>query len=256
METKELVLDIGMHKGEDTRSYLSKGFRVVAVEANPLLAEDNKRKFSKAIAEGQLEVLNVGIAGKEGVLKFYRNHRLSEWSSFDEATGTRNNTRYDVIDVNCITTEMLFAKYGIPYYMKVDIEGFDHYCLSAIDPHHKPRYVSCEAVHLEWLNILKNKGYTKFKLINQGNNFKPISLVQEGKGSFAKYLLVKNGIKLRLQKILQFKYPFGSSGPFGEETGGSWKSYEELKSLYSGFYHTDTKAPLNPISWFDFHATY
>jgi len=36
---------------------------------------------------------------------------------------------------------MLFAKYGIPFYMKVDIEGFDHYCLSAITPKHKPKYV-------------------------------------------------------------------------------------------------------------------
>ncbi len=165
-----------MHKGEDTRHYLSKGLKVVAVEANPVLAEENRKKFNKAIVEGHLQILNVGIADKGGVLKFYRNHRLSEWSSFDKATGTRNNTPYDVIDVECMTTESLFAKYGIPHYMKVDIEGFDHYCLSAIDPHQKPKYVSCEAIHLEWLDILRDKGYTKFKLLNQGNNFKPMNL--------------------------------------------------------------------------------
>lgn len=252
----DLVFDIGMHKGEDTRNYLMQGFRVVSVEANPVLAAANRKKFSKAIAQGRLEILNVGIAGKEGVLTFYRNHRLSEWSSFDKATGTRNNTAYDVVDVNCVTTEMLFAQYGVPFYMKVDIEGFDHYCLSAIDSKYKPRYVSCEAVHLAWLDVLKDKGYTKFKMIHQGNGFKPINLNQEAKKGFAKYLVVKNGLNLRLQKVIPFQYPFGSSGPFAEQTIGPWKTYEEVKDLYEGFYQNEKKTPLNLISWFDFHATY
>ena len=35
----DLIYDIGQHTGEDTAFYLGKGFRVVAVEANPTLAE-------------------------------------------------------------------------------------------------------------------------------------------------------------------------------------------------------------------------
>jgi hypothetical protein len=32
-----LVFDIGCHRGEDSDFYLQKGFRIVAVEANPAL---------------------------------------------------------------------------------------------------------------------------------------------------------------------------------------------------------------------------
>jgi hypothetical protein len=31
----DLIYDLGMHRGGDTQFYLEKGFRVVAVEANP-----------------------------------------------------------------------------------------------------------------------------------------------------------------------------------------------------------------------------
>lgn len=253
----KLIFDIGMHTGEDTRYYLAEGYKVVAIEANPLLVEQNKKKFKAEIETGQLVLLNVGIASEGGVLPFYRNHRLSEWSSFDKATGTRNNTAYDVINVNCVTTRSLFEKYGIPYYMKVDIEGFDHFPLLDISAYSsKPKYVSCEAVQLDWLKILHNKGYTRFKMIHQGNGYNEINLDLERKWYFPKYQVIKNGLKIRLQKLLPFKHLYGSSGPFGEQTKGEWKTYEEVKNLYLAFYQFDKKCPVNPVSWFDFHASY
>lgn len=253
----KLIFDIGMHTGEDSRYYLRQGYNVIAIEANPILVQQNRKKFKKEIEKGQLTILNVGIAAEKGTLPFYRNHRLSEWSSFDKASGTRNNTTYDVIDVECVTTKSLFDKYGIPHYMKVDIEGFDHFCLRDIpDQGNKPKYVSCEAVYLDWLDILHGKGYTRFKLIHQGDNYDQIDLSLEQKWYFAKYQIVRNGLKLRLQKFIPFKYFYGSSGPFGEKTKGEWKSYDEVKKLYLAFYQFEKKTPLNPVSWFDFHATF
>jgi FkbM family methyltransferase len=255
--SNDWIFDIGMHIGEDTRYYLRKGYKVLAVEANPVLAKQNEKKFKKAIASGQLVILNAGIADKEGILPFYVNHRLSEWSSFDKETGTRNNTGYHVIDVPCVTTKSLFEQYGIPYYLKVDIEGFDHYCLRDIaDSGEKPKYVSCEAVHLEWLDILVSKGYSKFKLLNQANDFQPINLSQEKKPWFSKYEIIKNGVKLRLQKFIPFKHMYGSSGPFGEDTAGEWLSAGEIRELYNAFYQYEKRQPLSGASWFDFHATY
>jgi FkbM family methyltransferase len=251
-----LVYDIGMHVGQDTAYYLRKGYDVIAVEANPVLAEQNKKKFSKAISEGRLIILNIGISDKEGTLPFYVNKRLSEWSSFDKATGTRNNTPFEIIEVPCMTTAQIFRQYGVPFYLKVDIEGFDHYCLLDIDEHSdKPQFVSCEAVHVEWLDILYNKGYRKFKLLHQGYGFRPIDLELEKKKWFPKYQIISNGIKLRLQKFILFKHAYGSSGPFGDDTKGEWKTYEELRGLYLSFYQHEKKSPLNPVSWFDFHAS-
>lgn len=256
----ELVFDIGMHIGEDSRHYLKKGYKVIAVEANPILAQKNAVKFKKHIDAGQLTILNVGIADKEDVLPFYVNHRLTEWSSFDKEIGTRNNTAHHVVDVPCVTTRSLFEKYGMPYYLKVDIEGFDHYCLLDIpETGNKPKYVSCEAVYLDWLDILKVKGYTKFKIINQANNFNPVDLKQEAAPFFGRSEIIKNGIKLRIQKYLPFipfKHMYGSTGPAAEETKGPWLSYEAVKDTYLRFYQYEKKIPLNSGSWFDFHATF
>mgnify|MGYP000904973017 FL=1 len=41
----DLIYDVGFHKGEDTRVYLREGFKVIAIEANPLLAEEGKKNF-------------------------------------------------------------------------------------------------------------------------------------------------------------------------------------------------------------------
>jgi hypothetical protein len=38
----DLVYDVGFHQGEDTAFYLKKGFRVVAFEAHPRLAENGR----------------------------------------------------------------------------------------------------------------------------------------------------------------------------------------------------------------------
>ena len=38
MRRSNLVFDVGLHRGEDTRFYLAKSFDVVAVEAMPDLA--------------------------------------------------------------------------------------------------------------------------------------------------------------------------------------------------------------------------
>ena len=246
-----------MHVGQDTRHYLQQGYKVLAVEANPILVEEANVKFKKYISSGDLIVLNVGIADKEGILPFYKNLRLTEWSSFDKSLGARNGTGCEEINVRCVTTKSLFEEYGVPYYMKVDIEGYDYLCLADIPAQgEKPQYVSCEASEVSWLEILRSKGYTKFKLISQSDDFNSIDINKEKKKYFPKYLIVKNGIKLRLQKFLTFKHPFTSSGPFGEATKGEWKSFEEIHKLYMEFAFSNNGRPVNSVSWFDFHATF
>ena len=172
------------------------------------------------------------------------------------ATGTRNNTPYEVIEVPCTTTKKLFHQFGVPYYLKVDIEGFDYFCLLDIDETgDRPQFVSCEAVHVEWLDILYEKGYRKFKLLHQGFGFRPINLNLERNKLFPKFQIISNGIKLRLQNYFPFRYKYGSSGPFGKDTKGEWRTYQEVRNDYTSFYQGEKKIPLNPVSWFDFHAS-
>ena len=59
---KDLVYDVGLHKGEDTEYYLKKGFRVIAIEANPQLISECKARFREAIALGRLQIVEGAIA--------------------------------------------------------------------------------------------------------------------------------------------------------------------------------------------------
>ena len=256
---KRLVFDIGMHIGQDSINYLREGFKVLAVEANPLLAQQNSVKFKKYIDDGSLTILNVGISDKEGILPFYINKRTSEWSSFDFSLGSRNGTPYEKKDIPCVTTASLFKKYGVPYYLKVDIEGYDFYCINDL-PEVKGggavKYVSCEATEVSLLDTMYKKGYTKFKLIHQGFNFRPINLSLEKNPLFYLYLKVYTGLRVKLRNVLTARYPYSSSGPMPENTKGEWMPYAQARQLFVDFYQGDKLTPLNDKSWFDFHATY
>ena len=50
----EIIYDVGMNNGDDTAYYLSRGHRVVAIEANPLLAREVAVRFHTEIAAGRL----------------------------------------------------------------------------------------------------------------------------------------------------------------------------------------------------------
>ena len=251
-----MIFDIGMHIGQDTKYYLELGYKVIAIEANPELIKSAEILFSKHIKENRLILLNVGISNKNGIMPFYRNLDKSEWSSFDKEIGTRNNSEFEIINIECLTTDSLFTKFGIPHYLKIDIEGFDYYCLNDIDSKNKPKFVSCEASDITWFDILYEKGYTKFKLLSQGDDFIPINIKKEKSNYYPIYLKIKNGIKKRLQNKIKYNFDFGSSGPFGENTKGEWLTYKDARKLFEIFSTGKNGKPLNNISWFDIHATY
>jgi 16S rRNA A1518/A1519 N6-dimethyltransferase RsmA/KsgA/DIM1 with predicted DNA glycosylase/AP lyase activity len=57
----DLIYDIGMHKGEDSEFYLRKGFRVVAVEADPDLVRHCRNRLRRFIDQGQLIIVEGAI---------------------------------------------------------------------------------------------------------------------------------------------------------------------------------------------------
>jgi hypothetical protein len=56
----------------------------------------------------------------------------------------------------------------VPYYLKIDIEGCDVFCLEALKrTQARPKYVSVETDGYDQLFHLYLLGYNKFKVINQ-----------------------------------------------------------------------------------------
>jgi FkbM family methyltransferase len=224
-----LIYDIGMHNGNDTAYYLHRGYSVVAVEANPLFVEAASGRFANEIAEGRLQILNKGIAAEKGKATFWVNDDCGEWSSFIQRLGCRNNTKCHPLEVDCVRLKDIMAENGVPYYMKIDIEGNDLYCLQDLDKGDLPRYVSVEAHSLEYLCLLHTVGYRGFKVVEQSGLCKTC--------------------------MPDWNFSMGCSGPFGEDVPGEWEDLETV--AYDWLHYKLDRAERSSLrkGWHDFHAT-
>lgn len=244
MKEYSIIYDVGMHEGQDTIFYLKKGFKVVAIEANPMLCDKaaQNKEFQAYIKTGQLVVLNMGIASIEGNMDFYINNKNSEWSSFNKDIAERAGDICEKINIQCTELSNIIKRYGNPYYVKIDIEGYDHIALQSLEKAAiYPKFISVENGS-GMVKTLNKMGYNCFKYIKQNNIYETVLPKPAKEG-----------------KQIDFNFIFSSSGPFGEETTGEWKSYEEVAGEISKVWDIETGAK-NPNhddsrdGWFDLHA--
>ena len=277
---EDLIYDIGMNNGDDTAYYLYKGYRVVAVEANPILVERAKERFADEIKNNRLVILNVGISDKSGTAKFYVNDVKDEWSAFDFEIASRGlNVPPREIVVECVRLKEILDKYGVPFYLKTDIEGNDIFVLEDLNKDDLPMYVSVEAHSLQYMCILSVLGYNSFKCIDQTNHNNPKIINNENclfrtgrsihNRSFvlanffiSRFPKVKAFIKKKLraeivQKADNANWVFmpGCSGPFGEDTFGDWGVLEEVTYNFLHFhFRQKSRGRINIYGWHDIHA--
>jgi len=223
MKHDNLVIDVGMHTGEDTALYLAKDFDVVAIEANPALVERAKVAFADAIDTGRLRIYEAAIAEQAGSARLAVANDMTIWSSLSPAFIQRNEargTRYRYVEVPAVSFESVVAEVGIPHYLKVDIEGLDMLCVRALQGFdERPDFVSIESnvssidgsaeAVFDELAHLWTLGYRGFKYLNQRANPRHRCPFPPREGSY-----------------VDARFTTDSSGPFGNETPGSWLSIE------------------------------
>lgn len=256
----DLVFDIGMHSGVDTEYYLDMGYRVVGIEANPKLAKICRSKFKAAIADQRLFVENIGIHNKERSLDFYVN-KCDEWSSFNYRLGTRGGD-YKIIEVGCLTLFHFVAKYGMPFFMKIDVEGIDELVvrdLGKMDS--RPAYISVEDDGIQCLIALYESGVRKFKFTNQ---LDAQSLQRPPKPTQQKSESRKLGRVIDLllhgrnqsdeQSSTSKMFGVSSSGPFGSDLPGEWMDTHSAFKYYVDHVRPPGCPPIN--GWWDIHGCY
>lgn len=222
---RNLIYDIGAHKGEDTDFYLKKGFRVIAVEANPTLIKFLRHRFSREIAAGTLTLVECAIAEAEGVVSFFVNESRSMWGTINPDWAERNTKmgwHSHRIQVTAKTFESILRQHGVPYYLKIDIEGADMDCLDALARCNvRPNYISIESNKTSWygllreFSLLRTLGYKKFQIIDQSTvptQAAPTPTI-EGKAT-------------------DNVFEYGSSGLFGNDLPGNWLTYEAAIARY------------------------
>lgn len=235
----DLIYDLGMHTGQDTDFYLKKGFCVVSVEANPILAEFGAVRFRSEIDAGRLTVLNLGVADQPGRMPFYVNQVLSEWSSFDREIASRGRPVEEVM-VETVTIRELVAVFGVPYYLKIDIEDYDRFAVSGLTGLSPlPAYVSVENGGPDLFEALVSLGYADFKFLNQ-----------------AKVAEMSCPVPAREGRTVRHTFSFGSSGPFGEDTPGEWFSASAMQRQLHTYWHRIAAGQHDAgvDGWFDLHA--
>lgn len=216
-----LIMDIGMLNGEDSQFYLDKGFKVVAVEADPTLVAQNRDHFADEIKEGRLTIVPNAISPHSGKTTFYANPGAREWGTTSPRLVERNALRNKPsvpVEVDCITFDQVLSKYGIPYYLKIDIEGADMLCVKALQAFkNRPKYVSIEIedrsveTALEPLHALYKLGYRHFKLVDQALN-----------------PYVQCPIPALEGKEVEAKFSYAMTGPFGEESPNDWQPFSVI----------------------------
>jgi FkbM family methyltransferase len=271
----DLVYDVGMNNGDDTAHYLHRGFKVVAIEADPTLAADARERFADAIAKGQLELLNLAIGPRDEMAEFWICDEKREWNSFDRSFSSRNGLPHHSIPVRCRPFREVLQEYGVPLYLKIDIEGHDHYCLDALDSADLPRYISLEMGPFEMLFRLRALGYTGFKLITQNDHtqlmvdmFSVRALLKRSLRAYPTlYSLGRRLARawppagsypvtdLNGSRSADWMFKLGSSGPFAEETAGPWQTLEDVAYTWTAYQlgHSRYGEPRLDI-WHDVHA--
>jgi FkbM family methyltransferase len=274
---EDLIFDVGLHDGDDTDFYLHKGYSVVGIEANPALVASARIRFRDAIAQGRLTLIEgaIGPASSGAKIAFYANTNQSLWGTVEANWAIQRGVLgfpSERIEVDRVDIVDIFRSYGVPFYLKVDIEGLDRFVLEELTGFRdRPRYVSLESDRFDFdqlkaeMDLFKNLSYTKFKIVQQETipGRKISTHTREG-------------------EPLEYEFGHHSSGAFGNDLPGPWLIYDEAlqchRSIFRGYKYfgddsylregpktaqriirklyrmcTGYKGPL--MGWFDTHAS-
>jgi hypothetical protein len=177
--------------------------------------------------------------------------------------------------------EDILREYGVPKYLKIDIEGKDRVCINALRNSVLPQFISAEdqgpgdtpdeiAEGIPpTLKLLHDVGYRRFKLVSQYQ-------LHPARGRIARFAMrcvhsaaygrakVK-GISSIFERFsdaasldrMGFTFVMGSSGPWGDDISCGWMSFSAARKVYLEerrlFSMKQGAAPY--AFWYDWHAT-
>jgi FkbM family methyltransferase len=222
--TPKLIYDVGLHLGEDSEFYLKKGFKVVAIEANPVNAARAASRLKSYLDAGQLIIVNKAITRDEGPTTFFVSD-VSVWGTTDSKWAERSRragSSIREVTVPGVPFSRLLDDYGVPYYLKLDIEGADTLCLEGLLTRaDRPKYVSLESNKTSFDDLvnefclLQRLGYRKYKIVAQHRINEQHLSNPAGEG-----------------QVVAHVFEEGSSGSFGRELPGEWLSLEQALKKY------------------------
>jgi len=160
-----LCFDVGAYKGSVTDVFLKLGAKVIAVEPQPKCIEYLQKKFSR---EPKFKLIGKGLSDKKGELTLFICEEADDLSTFSRNwnkifPGYKWNKKKTI---SVTTLDSLIQEFGIPFFCKIDVEGFELKVLKGLS---QPiPYISFEFTEKmpdkteACLSQLKSLGYKQF----------------------------------------------------------------------------------------------
>lgn len=200
------------------------------MEANPRLADGIRERFSSFISSGQLAVVSAAIVGgttNDKRVPFYISKRASELSQLSKS---ENQNDFEEIEVPAISVIELIRKFGDPFFVKIDVEHYDHEILKELFRNQiYPTYLSAES-HSTCVigHLLASGQYSAFQLAEG----LPLYKVPMASGEFGSRTGVPSSFSL-------------PAGPFGKDLSGKWYTGEDILVLLE----------MSGMGWKDIHVS-
>ena len=228
-----VIYDIGAHRGDDVGYYLLKADKVVAVEANPDLADIIRARFPAELNAGTLIVENFAVVGRkhQGQISFFLNQDFDFLSTV--VVPQANPESFKEITVQSVSFLELVKKHGSPHFVKLDVEGGDAEILEAmLSSKIHPPFLSVENHDPSIFGLMAGLGgYSRFK-------FQRGSEVARDYGE-------ATCIDAQGESFI-FRFKRHSAGPFGDDLEGPWYSKESFSVALSAL----------GTGWIDIHASF
>lgn len=157
----DIIFDIGANDGHKTEAFLKFAGKVICCEPDSKNRKILEIRFRNK--KGKVVIENKALSDKEGNAEFYIHHpgsafntlsrkwtKLLEDDNMEKWNEQIEFTKKQTVETT--TLDQLVAKYGLPGFIKIDVEGFEEFVLRGLS--HRVAYLSFETLLPDYQNEL------------------------------------------------------------------------------------------------------
>lgn len=149
-QPNKLIFDIGANKGNKVIAFTKMGYKVIALEPEKYAIQTLEYRFKN---NKNVTIVKKGVSNEEGELALHITDARSGLNTFsdkwvDSLQDNEENRWHNVNEfketytVPITTLDKLFEIYGVPYFIKIDVEGFEVNVIKGMKK--VPKYLSFE----------------------------------------------------------------------------------------------------------------